>query len=85
MNRGRFGLEKANKIQQYAKNSFGIILASSSLSLIIKKYIEQLKSFESSIAIFDAEIAKMPPLSLLLKTLPFISFMSAKSPKVKTT
>ena len=49
--RGRFGLDKANQIQQYAKNSFGIILASSSLSLIIKQYIEQLKSFESSIAI----------------------------------
>jgi len=57
--RGRFGLDKANQIQQYAKNSFGIILASSSLSLIIKQYIEQLKSFEASIAIFDAEIAKI--------------------------
>ena len=57
--RGRFGIDKANQIQQYAKNSFGIILASSSLSLIIKQYIEQLKSFESSIAIFDAEIEKI--------------------------
>lgn len=57
--RGRFGLDKANQIQHYAKNSFGIILASSSLSLIIKQYIEQLKSFESSIAVFDAEIEKI--------------------------
>ena len=57
--RGRFGLDKADQIQQYAKNSFGIILASSSLSLIIKQYIEQLKSFESSIAIFDTEIEKI--------------------------
>ena len=29
------------------------------MSLIIKQYIEQLKSFESSIAIFDAEIEKI--------------------------
>ena len=29
--RGRFGIDKSIQIQQYAKNSFGIILASSSL------------------------------------------------------
>lgn len=57
--RGRFGLDKANQIQEYAKNSFGIVLASSSLSLIIKQYIEQLKNFESCIEIFDAEIEKI--------------------------
>ena len=57
--RGRFGIDKANQIQQYAKNSFGIILASSGFSLLIKQYIEQLKSFESCIEIFDAEIAKI--------------------------
>ena len=56
--RGRFGLDKANEIQQTAKNSFGIVLASSSFSLIIRQYLEQLKSLESSIAIFDAEIAR---------------------------
>lgn len=57
--RGRFGHDKANQIQEYAKNSFGIILASSSLSLIIKQYIEQLKNFETCIEIFDVEIAKI--------------------------
>ena len=57
--RGRFGFDKACQIQEYAKNSFGIILASSSLSLIIKQYIEQLKSFESCIDVFDLEIAKI--------------------------
>ena len=57
--RGRFGLDKANQIQQTAKNSFGIVLASSSFSLIIRQYLEQLKSFESSISIFDAEIARL--------------------------
>ena len=57
--RGRFGLDKANQIQDFAKNSFGILLASSSFSLIIKQYIEQLKNFESCIEIFDSEIAKI--------------------------
>ena len=57
--RGRFGLDKANQIQECARNSFGIIIASSSLSLIIRQYIEQLKNFESCIEIFDAEIAKI--------------------------
>ena len=57
--RGRFGLDKANQIQQTAKNSFGIMLASSSFALIIRQYLEQLKQFESSIAIFDAQIARL--------------------------
>ncbi len=57
--RGRFGFDKACQIQEYARNSFGIILASSNFSLIIKQYIEQLKSFESCIEVFDAEIAKI--------------------------
>lgn len=55
----RFGLDKANQIQQAAQNSFGIVLASSSFSLIIRQYLEQLKQFESSVAIFDAEIARL--------------------------
>ncbi|MBQ6297611.1 MAG: IS110 family transposase [Selenomonadaceae bacterium] len=57
--RGRFGFDKANQIQQTAKNSFGIILASSSFALIIRQYLEQLKSFETSISVFDAEIARL--------------------------
>ena len=57
--RGRFGLDKANQIQQTAKNSFGIVLASSSFALIIRQYLEQLKSLESSIAAFDDEIARL--------------------------
>ncbi|MBR3746844.1 MAG: IS110 family transposase, partial [Selenomonadaceae bacterium] len=57
--RGKFGLDKANQIQQTAKNSFSIMLASSSFSLIIRQYLEQLKSFESSITVFDAEIARL--------------------------
>ena len=38
--RGRFGFDKANQIHQCAKN----YLASSSFSLIIRQYLEQLKS-----------------------------------------
>ena len=57
--RGRFALDKANEIQHSAKNSFGILLASSSFSLIIRQYLEQLKSFESTIVSFDAEIARL--------------------------
>jgi transposase len=57
--RGRFGIDKANQIQDFAKNSFGIILSSSSFSLIIKQYIEQLKHFEYCIELFDAEIAEI--------------------------
>ena len=68
--RGRFGLDKANQIQQYAKNSFGIVLASSSFALIIRQYLEQLKSLESSIAIFDNEIARiMAPFDTKLETI----------------
>ena len=37
---GRFGLDKAKQIQQTAKNSFGIVLASSSFFLIIRQYLE---------------------------------------------
>ena len=57
--RGRFGLDKATQIQSFAKNSFGIMLASSSFSFIIRQYLEQLKQFESSIAAFDAEISRL--------------------------
>ena len=35
-----FGFDKANQIQQTAKNSFGIVLASSSFALIIRQYLE---------------------------------------------
>ena len=56
---GRFGLDKANQIQQTAKNSFGIVLASSSFALIICQYLDQLKSLETSIAAFDTEIARL--------------------------
>ena len=57
--RGRFGLDKAVEIQDKARNSFGILIDSSCFSLIIRQYIEQLKSFESCVDAFDREIARI--------------------------
>ena len=57
--RGRLGAEKAAEIQTAARNSFGIVLASSSFSLIIRQYIEQIRSLEASVDVFDAEIAHL--------------------------
>ena len=57
--RGRLGAEKAVEIQDAAKNSFGIVMVSSSFSLIIRQYIEQIRSLESSVDIFDTEIARL--------------------------
>ena len=55
--RGRLGVEKAEEIQNAARNSFGIVMASGSFSLIIRQSIEQIRFLEVSVAVFDAEIA----------------------------
>lgn len=57
--RGRLGAEKAVEIQNAARTSFGIVMASSSFSLIIRQYIEQIRSLEASVDVFDAEIARL--------------------------
>lgn len=57
--RGRLGQNKADEIQDFARNSFGIVAASSSLSLIIRQLIEQLRSLEKSIEVFDKEISRL--------------------------
>ena len=57
--RGRLGAAKAVEIQNAARNSFGIVMASSSFSLIIRQYIEQIRSLEASVDAFDAEIARL--------------------------
>lgn len=56
---GRFGSDKALEVQDAARNSFGIVMGSSSFALIIRQYVEQIRSFENSIAVFDAEIARV--------------------------
>ena len=57
--RGRFGSDKALEVQDAARNSFGIVMGSSSFALIIRQYVEQIRSLENSIAVFDAEIARV--------------------------
>lgn len=57
--RGRLGTTKAEEIQNAARNSFGIVMASGSFSLIIRQYIEQIRSLEDSVDVFDAEIARL--------------------------
>ena len=52
-------MEKAEQIQSAARNSFGIVLSSNSFALIIRQYIEQIRSLESSVDIFDAEISHL--------------------------
>lgn len=56
---GRFGSDKALEVQDAARNSFGIVMGSSSFALIIRQYVEQIRSLENSIAVFDAEIARV--------------------------
>ncbi len=57
--RGRFGAAKAEEVQQTAKNSFGLVIESGSFALIIRQYIEQIRSLEQSVDAFDAEIARL--------------------------
>ena len=57
--RGRFGMDKAVQIQETARNSFGILLSTSSYALLIRQYIEQINFVEAQIAEIDAEIARL--------------------------
>jgi len=56
---GRFGPEKASEIQDAARNSFGILLATDTIALLIRQYIEQIRFVEKQIATLDAEIARL--------------------------
>ena len=57
--RGRFGMDKAEQIQQAAKTSFGIMLATDSLALLIRQYIEQIRFTEQQLTVIDTEIARL--------------------------
>jgi transposase len=57
--RGRFGLEKASEIQDAARNSFGILVATDTIALLIRQYIEQIRFVEKQIDVLDAEIARL--------------------------
>lgn len=56
---GHHGLEKAQEIQDAARNSFGILLASDSIALLIRQYIEQIRFVEKQVVAIDAEIARL--------------------------
>lgn len=57
--RGHHGLAKAQEVQDAARNSFGILLASDSLALLIRQYIEQIRFIETQIDAIEAEIARL--------------------------
>ena len=57
--RGRFGLDKAKQIQDTAKTSFGIMIATESFSLLIKQYIEQIKFVEKQLLNIESEIERL--------------------------
>lgn len=56
---GHHGIEKAQEIQDTARNSFGILLASDSIALLIRQYIEQIRFVETQVNIINAEIARL--------------------------
>jgi len=56
---GHHGLEKARQIQDAARDSFGILLASDSIALLIRQYIEQIRFVEKQVDAIDAEIARL--------------------------
>lgn len=56
---GRHGFEKAQEVQDAARNSFGILLASDSIALLIRQYIEQIRFVEKQVDAIDAEIARL--------------------------
>jgi transposase len=57
--RGHHGLKKAQEVQDAARNSFGILLASDSIALLIRQYIEQIRFVETQVTAIDTEIARL--------------------------
>lgn len=55
--RGKLGLQKAQQLQESARNSFGVILDHSPLAMLIRIYIDHIKFAEGQIAQLDAEIS----------------------------
>jgi transposase len=56
---GRFDHKKASEIQDAARNSFGILLATDTIALLIRQYIEQIRFVEKQIGVLDEEIARL--------------------------
>jgi transposase len=56
---GRLGFDKVTEIQSAARNSFGILLATDTIALLIRQYIEQIRFVEKQIGVLDEEIARL--------------------------
>jgi transposase len=57
--RGHFGTGKAEQIQDAARNSFGVLLATDSIALLIRQYVEQIRFVERQIEALDAQISRL--------------------------
>ena len=57
--RKRFRRPKAEQIKEIAQNSFGILMAADTFSLLIKQHIEHVRFVEGQIATLDAKIAEL--------------------------
>lgn len=56
--RGRFKQTKALEIQQTAKNSFGALLCTDSLSFMLKQFVEQIQFLEGQLGDLDTLISQ---------------------------
>ena len=57
--RKRYRLPKALQIKEIAQNSFGVILASDTFSLLIKQHVEHVRFIERQIADIEAKIIEL--------------------------
>jgi len=55
----RFRTKKALEIRELAQNSFGVLLAADTFSLLIKQHMEHVHFIEGQIATLDAKIAEL--------------------------
>lgn len=56
--RGRFKQDKANEIKQTAKNSFGALLCTDSISFMLKQFVEQIQFLECQLGELDSMISE---------------------------
>lgn len=56
--KGRFKQDKADEIRQTAKNSFGALLCTDSLSFMLKQFVEQIQFLEGQLAELDSVISE---------------------------
>jgi transposase len=57
--RKRFRRPKAEQIKEAAQNSFGILIAADTFSLLIKQHIEHIRFVEGQLAVIEVKIAEI--------------------------